>query len=76
MKISYSLDNYAWLPIMITVIFLILTPIWIVICYRNKYVKDVLIHGWYVEEIFKNISFHSFKVTSCCCNVYLKVNIK
>ncbi|CAF3467714.1 unnamed protein product, partial [Rotaria sp. Silwood2] len=33
-------------PIMITLIFLILTPIWIVISYRNEYVKDVLIHGW------------------------------
>ncbi|CAF3273454.1 unnamed protein product [Rotaria socialis] len=40
------IDNYTWLPIMITVIFLILTPVWIVISYRNAYVKDVLIHGW------------------------------
>ncbi|CAF4605172.1 unnamed protein product [Rotaria sp. Silwood1] len=40
------IDNYTWLPIMITIIFLILTPIWIVISYRNEYVKDVLIHGW------------------------------
>ncbi|CAF4386507.1 unnamed protein product, partial [Adineta steineri] len=39
------IDNYAWLPIMITIIFLILTPIWIVISSRNEYVKDVLIHG-------------------------------
>ncbi|CAF0932493.1 unnamed protein product [Adineta steineri] len=40
------IDNYAWLPIMITIIFLILTPIWIIISSRNEYVKDVLIHGW------------------------------
>ncbi|CAF1395639.1 unnamed protein product [Rotaria sordida] len=40
------IDNYTWLPIMITIIFLILTPIWIVISYRNDYVRDVLIHGW------------------------------
>ncbi|CAF1345415.1 unnamed protein product, partial [Rotaria sordida] len=39
------IDNYTWLPIMITIIFLILTPIWIVISYRNDYVRDVLIHG-------------------------------
>lgn len=42
----FSVDNYAWLPIMITVVFLILTPIWIVLSSRNEYVKDVLIHGW------------------------------
>jgi len=40
------IDNYTWLPIMITIIFIILTPIWIVICARNEYVRDVLIHGW------------------------------
>jgi hypothetical protein len=35
---------------MITIIFIILTPIWIVISSRNEYVKDVLIHGWYVKR--------------------------
>jgi len=40
------IDNYTWLPIMITIIFIILTPIWVVISSRNEYVKDVLIHGW------------------------------
>ncbi|CAF0722974.1 unnamed protein product [Adineta ricciae] len=41
-----TIDNYAWLSIMITVVFLVLTPIWIVLSSRNEYVKDVLIHGW------------------------------
>jgi len=50
----YYLDNYAWLPIMITIIFIILTPIWIVISSRNEYVKDVLIHGWYVNRFVSN----------------------
>lgn len=38
--------NYTWLPILITVIFIILTPIWVIICSRNEYVNDVLVHGW------------------------------
>jgi solute carrier family 41 len=52
-KFLFNSDNYAWLPIMITLIFFILTPVWIVISYRNKYVKDVLIHGWYVKRFLK-----------------------
>jgi len=51
-KILYYLDNYTWLPIMITIMFIILTPIWIVISFRNEYVKDVLIHGWYITKIY------------------------
>jgi len=39
---------------MITIIFIILTPIWIVISSRNEYVKDVLIHGWYVNRFVSN----------------------
>ncbi|CAF4037392.1 unnamed protein product, partial [Adineta steineri] len=39
------IDNYTWLPVMITIIFLILTPIWIIISFGNEYVKNVLIHG-------------------------------
>jgi hypothetical protein len=41
-----DLDEYFWLPIIITLFFLMLIPIWIMIAARNKYVSDVLIHGW------------------------------
>ena len=61
---------------MITIIFLILTPIWIVISYRNEYVKDVLIHGWYVlKNGLKKYLILFLKVTCSSCNVYFKVNI-
>lgn len=40
------IDHYAWLPILITGFFLILIPLWAMICHRNEYVRDVLYHGW------------------------------
>ncbi|CAF0825967.1 unnamed protein product [Adineta ricciae] len=41
-----TIDNYTWLPIAITTFFLTLIPVWIIFARRNKYVSDVLIHGW------------------------------
>ncbi|CAF0806451.1 unnamed protein product [Adineta steineri] len=40
------IDNYTWLPIITTILFLFLIPVWIMIIIKNEYVKDVLIHGW------------------------------
>lgn len=51
------LDNYTWLPIIITTFFLILIPIWVMITIRNEYVKDVLIHGWLTNFFFFNRNF-------------------
>lgn len=44
-KMKY-LDNFIWLPVLTTFLFLILIPIFVVITSRNEYVNDVLIHGW------------------------------
>lgn len=51
------LDNYTWLPIIITIFFLILIPVWIMIVARNEYVNDVLIHGWYQTKLIPYIFF-------------------
>ncbi|CAF0787977.1 unnamed protein product [Adineta steineri] len=45
------IDNYTWLSVMITIIFLIITPIWIIISFGNEYVKDVLTHEWFLNDL-------------------------
>ena len=47
---DHLLDTYTWLPVLITICFLILIPIWTMICARNEYVRDVLLHGWSVRN--------------------------
>lgn len=69
-----DLDKYAWLPLLITVIFLILAPIWIVLSSRNEYVRDVLIHGWYAERLEGKVSsFVAFQVACRCGDAHLQV---
>ncbi|CAF0726278.1 unnamed protein product [Didymodactylos carnosus] len=41
-----TMEKHYWLPIIITCLFLIVIPVWIVISYRNNYVRDVLYYGW------------------------------
>jgi hypothetical protein len=44
-----------------TVAFLLLIPVWIVICARNEYVRDVLYHGWYEETVTRYVLIVLFR---------------
>ncbi|XP_050394026.1 solute carrier family 41 member 1 [Patella vulgata] len=41
-----SLGKEVWLAPLIIVIFLLLTPLWVYISVKNKYVNDVIYSGW------------------------------
>ncbi|CAF1065993.1 unnamed protein product [Rotaria magnacalcarata] len=42
-----TINDYLWLPIVIIGCYILLIPVWAMICARNKYAKDALIEGWF-----------------------------
>lgn len=45
---NYSLpsDTHLWVTFIVIAIYLCMLPVWVVIVYRNKYTRAVLLNGW------------------------------
>ncbi|BFZ10527.1 hypothetical protein BsWGS_13566 [Bradybaena similaris] len=45
-SLLYEFKEYIWLPIVIIIFFLLLLPLWVIVCIKNKYTEDVIFTGW------------------------------